>query len=456
MQISKLHVENSITESVKVSSSTQALITMISLHSPSKVQPKDQSEDYQKRQDEHCFCHLTSPVFNLASLIGLNIITSKHSFPKRTFPGEKGDQPPNKSTCITYCHSTSPFSLASITNAAFFLAYFYFTLWIYQHLGEHLGLFFTGVDFYTLAVDVVANFGQATFLLLYARIKGKRLLQVLHEVQSIFEEMKIEGVICKLPVHLKTLSIGLVIFIIASTATYGVLFLYLVFAMSFPYMSISKRQDLLTVSFVSEKIGHFLMPLYSQVLVALFIVVTAVIRQLFINLAEKLADILSVKTGMLTKVYVGQPNSPEKCYRGDARSVSDEVEACRLIYRKLYRTVGTVSLYFGGSLLVICCTSVLSMTVSIYTIILKKAGPRMQVNMVAGEQEQQKDIIMFYFVIWFFHLFFTFFSLGGILISGQRLTYASQLMSKTIQEATFNGRDKDLQFQVEASCYSKL
>lgn len=377
--------------------------------------------------ETNCFYANIAPIFKLASCIGLNITESKHGNEKEPIVENSEILTSDhhitvqKGVNLSHSHSSHFLSFPSFTNLCFSIIYSYCTIWLYLHLGEHLGIFFQGVDFYTLAIDVVSNFGVATYLLLHSRLQGNVLLKAIREIQQIYVYLIKEQIGFELPKYLRVLSFSLVIYIVISTIIYGCLFIYLIFFISLSGLSKRERENLYTVSFVLEKICHFLLPLYTQTFVALFIVCAEVIRQLFINLAFKLKLILTPPSPSCEQEEHPQSNlyeNPRNAKRGNSRKLSEEIEACRLLYNKLNATVGTISQYFGGSLLTVSCIAVVSLTAGIYTIILFKVDPHEKTP------QTHKDIITFYFFLWGFHFFFSFYNLCGILISGQRITNA--------------------------------
>jgi len=364
----------------------------------------------------HCFCANTSPVFQLTRLIGLNIISTTHTA-RRTSTSETGT---NSSRHVSYCHSTSFFSFPSLCNIFFTISYIYLSIWIYLHLREHLGVFFDGVDYYTLAVDIISNFIQAATLLLHARFKGKVFIKALQEMQIAYSHLKQLNLNFVLSKSLKIISMCLVAFILTTTFIYGCLFLYLIFGMTIPYQSANDtKNDWFTVAFIMQKFGHFLMPLYSQSFVALFVICTEVIRQLYIQLARQLQLYLTNNDGTMRMEPNTMHSVPSMKQVQNSSTLSVDIETCRLLYERLFKTVDTLSNYFGGSLLAVCSIAVLSVTAAVYTIILNKADAGIVLGVANAPQ---KEILNFFFVVWGFHLFFSFFVLAGVLISGQRVT----------------------------------
>lgn len=185
----------------------------------------------------------TSSVFGLASLLGLNVaVPSNYAFKNRN---EK-----RINSIVPLTHAKF-FAFQSISNLLFTFAYVYFSVWVYMYVGDHLWVFFQGVDYYTLTVDVAANFVQTAILLVHARIKGSGLVQIFRELSNIFENIRGENPEVKFSPSLKTLSRGIVIFILINSVVYGIFFMYVIFIMTLPH--ISRKGNMMTVSFVSEK-----------------------------------------------------------------------------------------------------------------------------------------------------------------------------------------------------------
>ncbi|CAL8077455.1 unnamed protein product [Orchesella dallaii] len=386
----------------------------------------------------HCFCSNTFPIFQLTRLVGLNIVSTNHKR-RRNAPGPRTDQDYQQAN---YCFFASFFSFPSLCNIFFATSYMYLTIWIYLYLKEHLGVFFQGVDYYTLAVDIVSNFAQATMLLFHARFKGKAFIKALHEMQNTYSCLKQQNPRFVLTNSIKNMSLGLVVFILSTTLIYGCLFLYLIFGMTIPYQNKNdSRHDWLSFSFIIQKFGHFLLPIYSQSFAALFIVYTEVVRQLYIQLARQLQLCLTNANGdrMILRTDSNSIHHVSNTKEMQASSdLSGEVESFRLLYERLFKTVNSLSDYFGGSLLVVCSIAVLSVTAAVYTIILNRSD----VGIV------RNPIVDFFFIVWGFHLFFALFILAGVLVSGQRVTCASRLIATIIQETSLKHIDKDSQFQI--------
>lgn len=354
----------------------------------------------------------TSSVFGLASLLGLNVaVPSNYAFKNRS------DQSNNSIVPLTHAKI---FGFQSISNLLFTFAYVYFSVWVYMYVGDHLGVFFQGVDYYTLTVDVVANFVQTAILLVNARLKGSGLVQIFSELSYIFENIRGVNPEVKISPSLKILSRGIVIFILINSVVYGIFFMYVIFIMTLPHIS-RKGNNMMTVSFVSEKIGHIMMPLYSQTVVAMFIGLTEVVCQIYDHLAARLHTVLKYREpeGYPLSKSESIDITAYKDFTAEAtcklREQSEGIESCRIIHHKLVECLEAVSDYFGGSLLLICCTSMLSITAALYTIILFKAD---QSTTATGDI---KEDLTSFFIMWGFHLLFTFFNMGGILWSGQRI-----------------------------------
>jgi hypothetical protein len=375
--------------------------------------------------------HAVSPILRLAQIIGIAPIIFKNGSNQdgKIRPEIEISKKLREPLCRRMVCSAPYLSLPSISNSIMTCHLTWVTVWVTFNIKSMLGVMFTGTDLYAFSIQVQLFFIQSTTVLLLSFLKRKKLANLMNSLHRIYQGLNSFGngiitnqshdpclenrtlVMQKRMKKARILSLIITVSIIVIGLGYAAYFINFAFAGCFKAVEDSPSTfaglkgaanakstgrslcPLHNIALLIEKFTYVLLGIYHQTICGLFCMFCIIILIMYQEVAKQLETIFIDRSS-------------------EIKNDDLAIEKLRIAHEKLGECCRIMGSVFGLPILGACVTSVVSITCSIYTILIGSADMNNTFNLSIDDFAR-------YAILWGFHGVLGFITLWVNLISGQ-------------------------------------